>query len=101
MFSPLSPGSLSGVFVPFATPFHADGSLALEGVAPLIVEQMVKTMLELKQQGVGILLSEQNLHFASQVADYSYVLERGQIRYHGTMDALLSDAQTRSAYLGL
>jgi 4-hydroxy-tetrahydrodipicolinate synthase len=36
MFSPLSPGSLSGVFVPFATPFHADGSLALEAVAPLI-----------------------------------------------------------------
>ena len=72
-----------------------------EGVSPLIVEQMVKTMLELKAQGVGILLSEQNLYFASQVADYTYVLEKGQIRYQGTMVALLSDAQARSAYLGL
>jgi branched-chain amino acid transport system ATP-binding protein len=72
-----------------------------EGVSPLIVERMVKTILELKAQGVGILLSEQNLYFASQVADYVYVLEKGQVRYQGTMDALLSDAQTRSAYLGL
>lgn len=72
-----------------------------EGVAPVIVEQMVGSILQLKRQGVGILLSEQNLFFASQVADYAYVLEKGQVRHHSTMAALLADEATRQAYLGL
>ena len=46
-----------------------------EGVAPLIVEQMAQMILELKAQGVSILLSEQNLHFAELVSDRAYVLE--------------------------
>ena len=72
-----------------------------EGVSPLIVEQLVRTIEELKRQGVGILLSEQNLFFAEQVADQAYVLEQGQIRYQGTMHALLADTQIRQDYLGL
>ncbi|SAI58801.1 ABC transporter ATP-binding protein [Bordetella ansorpii] len=56
-----------------------------EGVAPLIVEQMAQMILTLKAQGVSILLSEQNPHFAGLVADRAYVLEKGQIRQEGTM----------------
>lgn len=72
-----------------------------EGVAPVIVEQMVQSILQLKRQGVGILLSEQNLFFAAQVADHAYVLEKGQVRHRSTMTALLADESTRQAYLGL
>lgn len=58
-----------------------------EGIAPVIVEQMAATILELKAQGVSILLSEQNLSFAEQVADRVYGLERGQVRFAGGMPA--------------
>ncbi len=51
-----------------------------EGVAPLIVEQMGEMILALKQQGVSVLLSEQNTHFAQWVSDRSYTLDRGVIR---------------------
>jgi branched-chain amino acid transport system ATP-binding protein len=51
-----------------------------EGLAPMIVEQVEKAILELKRAGVCVLLSEQNLGFARRVADRGYVLEQGQIR---------------------
>jgi branched-chain amino acid transport system ATP-binding protein len=72
-----------------------------EGVAPLIVEQLAHTILELKQQGVSILLSEQNVHFAELVSDRAYVLEKGQIRYQGTMAELADNEQVRRAYLSV
>ena len=72
-----------------------------EGVAPLIVEQMARTILELKAQGIGILLSEQNLPFAEVVADRAYVLEKGQIVHHGPMAALAGDVALRQQYLGV
>jgi branched-chain amino acid transport system ATP-binding protein len=50
-----------------------------EGVAPVIVEQMGEMILALKAQGVSVLLSEQNTHFAQWVSDRSYVLDRGLI----------------------
>jgi branched-chain amino acid transport system ATP-binding protein len=46
-----------------------------EGVAPVIVEQMANTIIELKKEGLSILLSEQNVHFARLVSDRVYVLE--------------------------
>ena len=72
-----------------------------EGVAPLIVEQMARTILQLKAQGVSVLLSEQNLYFAEAVADRAYVLEKGQIRHHSTMAALVADLAVRRQYLGV
>ena len=48
-----------------------------EGIAPLIVEQIANTIVELKKEGLSILLSEQNVHFARLVADRVYVLEKG------------------------
>ena len=72
-----------------------------EGVAPVIVEQMAQMIQALKAQGVSILLSEQNLHFAELVSDRAYVLEKGQIRYQGTMAELAADEGVRRAYLSL
>ncbi|ACY30976.1 ABC transporter ATP-binding protein [Comamonas thiooxydans] len=72
-----------------------------EGVAPLIVEQMARTILELKAQGIGILLSEQNLPFAEVVADRAYVLEKGQIVHAASMAELASDKAARQQYLGV
>jgi branched-chain amino acid transport system ATP-binding protein len=70
-----------------------------EGVAPLIVEQMANTIAELKQQGLSILLSEQNMHFAGLVADRVYLLEKGQIRWQGAMAALAADIDLQRSYL--
>lgn len=70
-----------------------------EGVAPVIVEQMVHTILKLKQDGLSILLSEQNIHFAELVSDRAYLLEKGQIRWHGTMQELASDVEIQRSFL--
>ena len=72
-----------------------------EGVAPVIVEQMVQMIRELKAQGVSILLSEQNMPFAELVCDRAYVLEKGQIRYHATMAELAANDEVRRAYLSV
>ncbi|MBS7781334.1 ABC transporter ATP-binding protein [Acidovorax sp. CCYZU-2555] len=72
-----------------------------EGVAPLIVEQMAQTILALKDQGIGILLSEQNLPFCEAVADRAYVLEKGQICYASSMAELQDNLAVRQAYLGI
>ena len=72
-----------------------------EGVAPVIVEQMAQMILELKAQGVSILLSEQNMHFAELVSDRAYVLEKGQIRYQASMAELAANEEVRRAYLSM
>jgi branched-chain amino acid transport system ATP-binding protein len=70
-----------------------------EGVAPVIVEQMANMILELKKEGMSILLSEQNVHFAELVSDRVYVLEKGQIRYQGSMQELAANEEVRRTYL--
>ena len=72
-----------------------------EGVAPVIVEQMAHMILQLKQQGLAILLSEQNLHFARLVCDRAYVLEQGQIRFSGSMQDLAANKEVQQSYLSL
>src|SRR5574337_23779 len=72
-----------------------------EGVAPIIVEQMAHMILELKAQGVSILLSEQNMHFAELVSDRAYVLEKGQIHYTGAMSELAANDEVRRSYLSV
>ena len=72
-----------------------------EGVAPVIVEQMANMIVELKQRGVSILLSEQNLHFAQLVCDRAYVLEKGQIQFNGSMAELEANEDVRRAYLSV
>jgi branched-chain amino acid transport system ATP-binding protein len=72
-----------------------------EGVAPVIVDQMAAAILELKAQGVAILLSEQNLHFATEVADRAYIIEKGRIRFSGTMEELNANAEAQQQYLAV
>jgi branched-chain amino acid transport system ATP-binding protein len=72
-----------------------------EGVAPVIVGQMADMILELKREGMAILLSEQNLHFAERVSDRVVVLEKGQVRYAGAMQDFVRDDAARRAYLGV
>ena len=62
---------------------------------------MVRMILALKRQGVSILLSEQNLHFAELVSDRAYVLEKGQIRHQASMADLVADGGVRRAYLSM
>lgn len=64
-----------------------------EGLAPVIVEQMARTIRELKAQGLTVLLCEQNLHFARLVADRAYVIEKGQLRGAGTLDEVHAQYQ--------
>ena len=72
-----------------------------EGVAPVIVDQMVEAIRGLKGAGVAILLSEQNLHFAMDVADRAYIIEKGGIRFSGTMAELQANAEIQAQYLAV
>jgi branched-chain amino acid transport system ATP-binding protein len=72
-----------------------------EGVAPVIVDQMAEAIRGLKAAGVAILLSEQNLHFAMQVADRAYIIEKGTIRFEGTMKQLAENEQIQAQYLAV
>ena len=72
-----------------------------EGLAPRIVEQMAETILRLKQTGLTILLSEQNLHFARLVADSATIIEKGEVKFSGTIAELDADPDTRNAYLSV
>ncbi len=72
-----------------------------EGLAPVIVEQMAAAIASLKQQGLSILLSEQNLHFARGIADHAFIIEKGTLRFEGTMAALAADEAVRDMYLSV
>ncbi len=70
-----------------------------EGLAPVVVRTLLDRLLTLKAQGQTILLSEQNLRFATRLADRAYILEQGHVRYEGTIAALVADEAVRRAYL--
>ena len=72
-----------------------------EGLAPVIVEQMAAAIRELKKEGLAVLLSEQNLHFANAVADRAYIIEKGRIRFSGTMVELAANEEVRAQYLAI
>ena len=72
-----------------------------EGVAPVIVDQMAGAIAELKRRGVAVLLSEQNLHFAQEVGDRAYIIEKGRIRFQGSMDELRANDEVRAQYLAV
>ncbi len=72
-----------------------------EGIAPVIVEAIAETILELKKRGLSILLSEQNVGFAQLVSDRAYMLEKGQIRWTGTIAELAANEDIQRSYLTL
>ena len=70
-----------------------------EGLAPIIVNQLAEVVAELKAQGLTILLSEQNLRFARQIADSVTIIETGRIRWNGAMDEFAENTELQSKYL--
>ena len=72
-----------------------------EGLAPVIVEQMAAAVGRMKAEGIAVLLSEQNLYFAGAVADRAYIIEKGQIRFGGSMAELTADSSFREQYLSV
>jgi branched-chain amino acid transport system ATP-binding protein len=72
-----------------------------EGLAPVIVEEMAEAVMRMKEEGIAVLLSEQNLHFASAVSDRAVVIEKGAVRFEGTMDELTGNDAVRQAYLSV
>ncbi|MEJ8475677.1 ABC transporter ATP-binding protein [Roseibium algae] len=72
-----------------------------EGIAPVIVEQMAQTILNFKSQGLTVIISEQNLHFAKIVADRAVIIEGGEKKFDDTFEALESQPEIRDAYLSI
>ncbi len=72
-----------------------------EGIAPVIVEQMAKTILRFKQEGLTVIISEQNLHFARIVADRAIIIESGEKKFDGTFSDLEKQPEIRDAYLSV
>lgn len=70
------------------------------GLAPMLVRAISDTIREINQQGLTILLVEQNARVALRLADRAYVLETGQVALSGTANELLRSERVRKAYLG-
>jgi len=70
------------------------------GLAPIMVSKIFKTIKEINDEGVTILLVEQNAHAALKLSGRGYVLESGRISVHGTGEELLKNEQVKKAYLG-
>ena len=71
------------------------------GLSPIVVQQMFALIQTLHQQGVTILLVEQNIHQALKVADYAFVLKTGELAMQGTGADLLADPEIQKAYMGV
>ena len=72
-----------------------------QGLAPLIVNTVMRTIEKLKSEGVSMLLVEQNAEMALQLADRVYVIDHGTVVFEGTPDALRADQHMTSTYLGV
>ena len=70
------------------------------GLAPLVVREIFDIIRTVNQQGITVLLNEQNANMALKVADYAYVLETGNLTLSGTGAELLANEQVKAAYLG-
>lgn len=71
------------------------------GLAPILVEAVFRITREINSQGVTVLLVEQNVRHALEIADYAYVLETGRITLEGKGQDLLASDKVRKAYLGV
>ena len=71
----------------------------VEGVAPVVVQELTRQIKRLKTMGLTILFAEQNIHFATEISDRAYVIEKGRIRFHGTMQELQANEEVKRKYL--
>jgi branched-chain amino acid transport system ATP-binding protein len=71
------------------------------GLAPVVVEQLMQVLAKIRDEGVTVLLVEQDVHLALSGADRGYVMETGRIVHQGAAKDLIDDPEVRRAYLGL
>ncbi|MGA7146238.1 MAG: ABC transporter ATP-binding protein [Desulfobacterales bacterium] len=71
----------------------------VEGLAPLVVKDLGQQILKIKEMGQTILFSEQNVKFATLTSDRAYVIDKGMIQYHGTIEELGADEEIKKKYL--
>ena len=71
----------------------------VEGVAPVVVQELTRQIKALKTMGLTILFAEQNMHFATEISDRAYVIEKGRIRFQGTMQELAANEEVKQKYL--
>jgi len=71
----------------------------VEGVAPVVVQELTRQIKALKTMGLTILFAEQNMHFATEMSDRAYVIEKGRIRFQGTMQELAANEEIKRKYL--
>ena len=72
-----------------------------EGLAPLVLEMLATQLAGLRGTGLTMLVAEQNVHFVSELGDRVYVLEKGMVRYQGTMAEFVGNDEVRRAYLAV
>jgi len=72
-----------------------------EGLAPLLVQKLTELIRRIRADGLSVLLVEQNLALALEVADLVYIMERGRVVYQGLPEQLAGDLQAQSAFLGI
>jgi len=72
-----------------------------EGLAPVIVARIADLLLKLRAMGVTVLLAEQNMHFCLGIASHATVIDKGQIVYRDTIEALRNNETVKSRYLAL
>jgi branched-chain amino acid transport system ATP-binding protein len=71
----------------------------VEGLAPVVVQEVTHQIKHLKKMGLTILLAEQNIQFATEISDRAYVIEGGRVRYEGTMAELERQPDIKEKYL--
>lgn len=72
-----------------------------EGLAPLIVKMLGELIVKISKTGTTILLAEQNIKFALDIAEKGFIIEKGVIMYHGTAQELKDDEEVRNKFLGV
>lgn len=72
-----------------------------EGLAPVIVDEILKGLIKIKQSGISVLLVEQNLNMCQKLADRHYILEEGRIVYSGSAWEFAEDLSVRDRYLAI
>jgi len=70
-----------------------------EGLAPVVVQHLGEQISKLREEGMTILLSEQNTQFSLDLSDRLYILEKGEVRYQGSVTEFLKDEESYKAYL--
>jgi branched-chain amino acid transport system ATP-binding protein len=71
------------------------------GLSPTLCETVMESIVEIKQRGTSLLLSEQNAELALEVSDEGYTMRLGEVVLHGTSHQLMTDERMRRAYLGI